>query len=76
MRGLLEDTGQIQKTMIHGLHSREMQGTSLNLTEPTAEYAQQISEYRKDFLESGDSMDGIDDLRTIANPIAWIHPKS
>ncbi len=48
----------------------------MNLTEPTAEYAQQISEYRKDFLESGDSMDGIDDLRTIANPIAWIHPKS
>lgn len=43
------------------------------LIEPTIEYAQQISEYRREFLESGDSMDGTDGLRKSADPVEWIH---
>ena len=42
------------------------------LIEPTIEYAQQISEYRREFLESGESMDGTDGLRNIGDPAYWI----
>ncbi|MBR0451273.1 MAG: GNAT family N-acetyltransferase [Oscillospiraceae bacterium] len=42
------------------------------LLEPTTEYAQQIREYRREFLDSGDSMDGTDGLREMENPEEWI----
>ena len=42
------------------------------LTEPAPEYAEQIKAYRKEFLESGDSMDGTDGLRRYEDPLEWI----
>ena len=42
------------------------------LIEPTAEYACQIMEYRKEFLECGDSMDGTGGLRNYEDPLEWI----
>lgn len=42
------------------------------LTKPTMEYAEQIVEYRKAFLEAGDSMDGTGPLRRIENPSEYI----
>ena len=42
------------------------------LTEPTTEYARQISEYRREFLEAGGSMDGTGSLRRTEDPAAWI----
>lgn len=42
------------------------------LVEPAAEYAQQISAYRKEFLDHGDSMDGTGALRRLDNPRDWI----
>lgn len=42
------------------------------LTEPTIEYARQISEYRREFLEAGGSMDGTGSLRRTEDPAAWI----
>ncbi len=44
----------------------------MKLTEPTIEYAQQISEYRREFLESGESMDGTDGLKRTEDPASWI----
>ncbi len=38
------------------------------LCRPTSQYAQQITEYRKEFLDSGDSMDGTGPLRRMALP--------
>ena len=44
----------------------------MKLTEPTMEYEQQIRAYRKEFLDSGDSMDGTSALRKYEEPQAWI----
>ena len=42
------------------------------LIEPTTEYSRQIQSYRKEFLDSGDSMDGTGDLRKFDDPREWI----
>ncbi len=42
------------------------------LTEPTMEYGTQIRAYRKEFLDSGDSMDGTSGLRRFEDPKDWI----
>ena len=44
----------------------------MKLIEPTTEYSRQIRAYRKEFLDSGDSMDGTDGLRRIEDPEKWI----
>ena len=44
----------------------------MKLIEPTAEYEQQISAYRKEFLERGDSMDGTGALRRMDDPKQWV----
>ena len=38
------------------------------LIRPTSEYASQIVEYRQEFLDAGDSMDGTGPLRRTSNP--------
>ena len=43
------------------------------LTEPTKEYSEQIQAYRKEFLDSGDSMDGTGGLRNFDDPQDWIN---
>lgn len=42
------------------------------LIRPTSEYANQIVEYRQEFLDCGDSMDGTGQLRKIENPEEYI----
>ena len=42
------------------------------LTRPTSEYANQIVEYRQEFLDAGDSMDGCGPLRRIEDPEEYI----
>ena len=42
------------------------------LVEPSDEYSVQIASYRKEFLESGDSMDGTCGLRNFDDPIEFI----
>ena len=44
----------------------------MRLIEPTIEYDRQIRAYRKEFLDSGDSMDGTGALRRFENPPDWI----
>ena len=44
----------------------------LVLIRPSAEYADQIKEYRKEFLDAGSSMDGTGQLRNIEDPYEWI----
>lgn len=39
---------------------------------PTAEYAEQIMEYRREFLENGDSMDGCGALRRCESAEEWL----
>ena len=39
---------------------------------PTSEYASQIIEYRQEFLDAGDSMDGTGPLRRFENPEEYI----
>lgn len=39
---------------------------------PTAEYAPQIAEYRRAFLENGDSMDGSGSLFRMEDPAEWL----
>ncbi len=46
--------------------------TELKLTEPSMEYERQIREYRKEFLDCGDSMDGTGALRKFEDPRDWI----
>jgi predicted acetyltransferase len=45
---------------------------NLILIRPTAEYANQIAEYRQEFLDAGDSMDGCGSLRRFDNPLEFI----
>ena len=45
---------------------------SFKLIRPTINYAGQISEYRQEFIDMGDSMDGCGSLRTIDNPFDYI----
>ena len=42
------------------------------LIKPTVEYAEQIREYRQEFLDRGDSMDGCGSLRRIQDPFEYI----
>ena len=42
------------------------------LIRPTSEYASQIVEYRQEFLDAGDSMDGCGPLRRFENPEEYI----
>ncbi len=42
------------------------------LIRPTSEYASQIIEYRQEFLDAGDSMDGTGPLRRFENPEEYI----
>ena len=42
------------------------------LTKPTDEYATQIAEYRQEFLNTGDSMDGCGSLRVMENPFDFL----
>ena len=42
------------------------------LIEPTVEYADQIIAYKKEFVESGDSMDGTGSLRKTDDPKEWL----
>ena len=42
------------------------------LVEPSEIYAEQISEYRQEFLDAGSSMDGCGPLRRCENPITYI----
>ena len=44
----------------------------MKLIEPIAEYEHQISAYRKEFLDRGDSMDGTGVLRRMDEPKQWI----
>ena len=44
----------------------------LILVKPSAEYAEQIMEYRQEFLDAGDSMDGCGPLRRFENPEEYI----
>lgn len=42
------------------------------LIRPTSEYASQIAQYRQEFLDAGDSMDGTGPLRRFVNPEEYI----
>jgi len=42
------------------------------LRRPTSEYANQIAEYRQEFLNAGDSMDGCGPLRRLEDPEEYI----
>ena len=42
------------------------------LVKVSAEYADQIKEYRQEFLDAGDSMDGCGSLRYLADPYEFI----
>ncbi len=42
------------------------------LIKPSAEYAEEISDYRREFLEAGDSMDGCGPLRRFEDPLDYI----
>lgn len=42
------------------------------LVRPTSIYADQISEFRQEFLDAGSSMDGMGPLRRIEDPITYI----
>ncbi len=44
----------------------------LYLIRPNCEYADQLIEYRQEFLDAGDSMDGCGPLRRLDNPIEYI----
>ena len=44
----------------------------MKLIKPTFEYAKQIKEYRQEFLDAGDSMDGCGSLRRIEDPYEYI----
>lgn len=44
----------------------------MKLIEPTLEYDRQIRAYRKEFLDSGDSMDGTSGLRKYEEPEDWL----
>jgi predicted acetyltransferase len=44
----------------------------LILIRPTSEYASQVAEYRQEFLDAGDSMDGTGPLRRFENPEEYI----
>ena len=44
----------------------------MKLIEPTMEYEKQIQQYRQEFLDLGDSMDGTSSLRHFDNSAEWI----
>ena len=44
----------------------------MKLIEPTIEYSRQIQEYRQEFLDCNDSMDGTGGLKRMEDPEKWI----
>lgn len=44
----------------------------MKLIKPSMKYADQIKEYRNEFLDAGDSMDGCGSLRQMENPLDFI----
>ena len=44
----------------------------IKLIKPTLEYANDIMEYKKEFLQRGDSMDGCGNLRECSTAEEWI----
>lgn len=50
----------------------EINMEDLFLIKPSAEYANQIAEYRQEFLCAGDSMDGTGSLRRMDNPLDFV----
>lgn len=52
--------------------SSEVDMEEFILVRPTAQYADQIAEYRQEFLDAGDSMDGTGPLRRIDDPTEYI----
>lgn len=46
--------------------------SKLVLIKPTEKFAEQISQYRQEFLDSGESMDGCGSLRRLDDPIEYI----
>ena len=44
----------------------------LDLIKPTVEYAKQIKEYRQEFLDAGDSMDGCGPLHRLDDPEEYL----
>lgn len=50
----------------------ELNNERLIFTVPTAEMSDQISLYRQEFLDAGDSMDGTGPLRRFADPAEWL----
>ena len=59
------------KTMTDTNEDRVTDG-GMMLIEPTAEYADRITEYRREFLEYGGSMDGCGSLRRFEDPGDWL----
>ena len=49
-----------------------MEKDDILLSKPKSEYAMQIAEYRQEFLDAGDSMDGCGSLRQTDDPIKFI----
>lgn len=47
--------------------------SQIKLIKPTLKYASDITEYRQEFLDSGDSMDGCGNLRECSSAEEWIH---
>lgn len=47
--------------------------SEIALIKPTLKYAKGIMEYRQEFLDSGDSMDGCGNLRECSSSEEWIH---
>jgi predicted acetyltransferase len=46
--------------------------SQIKLIKPTLEYAKDIMEYRKEFLDLGDSLDGCGSLRACSTAMEWI----
>ncbi len=58
--------------MIYNKKGTEMKREVCILMKVSSEYAEEIKEYRKEFLNAGDSMDGCGSLRTISDPYEYI----
>ncbi len=44
----------------------------LELLKPSVEYAEQIMDYRQEFIDAGSSMDGTGSLREFDDPFKWL----
>lgn len=61
---------ELRKDSVKKIEENKME--ELILIKPSAEYADQIKEYRQEFLDAGDSMDGTGSLRRFDNPLDFI----